>query len=90
MLAPSDVLISLCILIVAAFRMPTHGHCPNGKGWTGNGVRPDGVYACLHNADVESDAPADAVFVGRIYCPSAALPMVTDERSVECIRRKGR
>lgn len=89
MLAPSDVLISFCVLIAAAFAMPKHARCPSGPGWTGNGIRPDGTFACLHNATVESDAPADATFVGQLHCNASELPMVTDERSYACLVKKG-
>jgi hypothetical protein len=87
MLAPQEILISLVVLAVAAFAMPTHARCPSARGWMGNGIRPDGSFQCLHHELVESDAVADAELQGRIYCGATEQPIVVDERSFRCASR---
>jgi len=73
---PFDILWSFLFVVVAAFVHPTFASCPKVTGWMLDGVRTNGSFSCLHNAAIESDAPADAELCGRIYCPSDQQPVV--------------
>lgn len=84
MLAIVDYLISCILLVAAAWNHPTSAACPSAKGWFVNGVRPDGNFSCLHDADTGIDHELD----NRIYCGTDELAIVTSERTVTCRARR--
>ncbi len=84
MLAPQELIVSLVILTIGAFAMPKHASCPASRGWMGGGIRPNGSFSCLHNAQVESDAPADGELRGWLFCGHNEQPIVTTERAFRC------
>jgi hypothetical protein len=89
-------LLSTALLVYACITRPSRSRCPDG--WYINGVRPSGRFECVESpAPGEYDCSADRVcpqpkqdaaeVAGQIVCTGGATPIVSDERTVGCMRR---
>ncbi len=84
------ILLSALVNVIGSFARPFMITCPHG--WWIDGVRPSGASACLYTPGREdwpaiTDRPVIAIDV-RIYCVAGERPLVIDERSIACVRKR--